>query len=136
MWKTRECCPSMRCASGSKSSPVLAGPGVRIHFPPTGRQRRTRSRFNVNAPDRRPIDRRSDRHPSLWRACGYLALHMLDLPLAEAVRLASASPTAFLGVDDWLWHLAPGYRADMVALNPSTVGVLPTWVAGMPAVTA
>ena len=63
-------------------------------------------------------------------------VHMLDLPLAEAVCLASASPTAFLGVDDWLWHLAPGYRADMVALNPSTVGVLPTWVAGMPAVTA
>jgi len=37
-------------------------------------------------------------------------VRMLDLPLAEAVCLASASPTAFLGVDDWLWHLAPGYR--------------------------
>jgi N-acetylglucosamine-6-phosphate deacetylase len=63
-------------------------------------------------------------------------VRMLDLPLAEAVGLASASPAAFLGVDGWLGRLAPGYRADMVALDPDTVDVLATWVAGMPAVTA
>jgi N-acetylglucosamine-6-phosphate deacetylase len=57
---------------------------------------------------------------------------MLDLPLIEAVRLASASPAAFLGVDDWLGRLAPGYRADLVALDPDTVDVLATWVAGSP----
>jgi N-acetylglucosamine-6-phosphate deacetylase len=57
-------------------------------------------------------------------------VNMLDLPLAEAVCLASASPAAFLGVDDWLGHLAPGYRADMVALDPETISVLATWVAG------
>ena len=55
---------------------------------------------------------------------------MLDLPLAAALRLASAAPAGFLGVDTWLGHLAPGYRADMVALDPETVQVLATWVAG------
>jgi N-acetylglucosamine-6-phosphate deacetylase len=59
-------------------------------------------------------------------------VRMLDLPLIEAVRLASASPAAFLGVDDWLGRLAPGYRADLVALDPDTVDVLATWVAGSP----
>ncbi|HYZ41189.1 MAG TPA: amidohydrolase family protein, partial [Stellaceae bacterium] len=55
---------------------------------------------------------------------------LLDMPLAAALRLASAAPAAFLGVDHWLGHLAPGYRADMVALDPETVSVYATWVAG------
>jgi len=63
-------------------------------------------------------------------------VQLLDLPLAEALRLASVSPAAFLGVDDWLGQLAPGYRADMVALYPDTVEVLATWVAGKPSATA
>jgi N-acetylglucosamine-6-phosphate deacetylase len=63
-------------------------------------------------------------------------VHMLDLPLAEAVRLASTSPAAFLGVDNWLGRLAPGYRADMAALDPDTVEILATWVAGKPSATA
>ena len=63
-------------------------------------------------------------------------VQLLDLPLADALRLASASPAAFLGVDSWLAHLAPGYRADMVALDPDTVRTLATWVAGTPSPTA
>lgn len=55
---------------------------------------------------------------------------LLGLPLARALSLASASPAAFLGVDGWLGRLAPGYRADMVALDPDTVRVFATWVAG------
>jgi N-acetylglucosamine-6-phosphate deacetylase len=55
---------------------------------------------------------------------------LLDLPLAEALRLASTAPAAFLGIADRLGHLAAGYRADMVALDPAGIRVLGTWVAG------
>lgn len=55
---------------------------------------------------------------------------LLDMPLPAALRLASAAPAAFLGVDSWLGHLAPGYRADMVALDPEAIRVFATWVAG------
>jgi N-acetylglucosamine-6-phosphate deacetylase len=54
----------------------------------------------------------------------------LELPLTEALRLASAAPAAFLGIGNRLGHLAPGYRADMVALDPDRIRVLATWVAG------
>jgi N-acetylglucosamine-6-phosphate deacetylase len=60
----------------------------------------------------------------------------LDLPLAEALPLATTAPAAFLGIDGWLGRLAPGYRADLVALVPDTVDVFATWVAGRPSVTA
>jgi N-acetylglucosamine-6-phosphate deacetylase len=59
-------------------------------------------------------------------------VRLLGMPLAEALRLASASPAAFLGIEDRLGHLAPGYRADMVALDPQAIRVLATWVAGTP----
>jgi N-acetylglucosamine-6-phosphate deacetylase len=62
-------------------------------------------------------------------------VRMLDLPLAEALPLATAAPAAFLGIDGWLGRLAPGYRADLVALDPDTVDVFATWVAGTPPVT-
>ena len=57
-------------------------------------------------------------------------VRLFDMPLAQALSLASASPAAFLGIDDRLGHLAPRYRADMVALDPDFVEVLATWVAG------
>jgi N-acetylglucosamine-6-phosphate deacetylase len=57
-------------------------------------------------------------------------VRLLGMPLTGALRLASAAPAGFLGIDDWLGHLAPGYRADMVALDPETVRVFATWVAG------
>jgi N-acetylglucosamine-6-phosphate deacetylase len=63
-------------------------------------------------------------------------VRLLGMPLAQALALASASPAAFLGVDDRLGRLAPGYRADMVALDPDTVDVFATWVAGKPFTTA
>ena len=63
-------------------------------------------------------------------------VNFLGLPLARALALASASPAKFLGVDTWLGHLAPGYRADMVALDPETVGIFETWIAGASSCTA
>jgi N-acetylglucosamine-6-phosphate deacetylase len=63
-------------------------------------------------------------------------VHLLGLPLEQALSLASASPAAFLEIDNWLGHLAAGYRADMVALDPDTVRVFETWVAGVPSATA
>jgi N-acetylglucosamine-6-phosphate deacetylase len=62
-------------------------------------------------------------------------VRMLDLPLAEALPLATTAPAKFLSIDGWLGHLAPGYRADLVALDPDTVDVFATWVAGTPSVT-
>jgi len=63
-------------------------------------------------------------------------VRMLDLPLAEALTLATTSPAAFLGIDGWLGRLAPGYRADLVALDPNTVEILATWIAGRATLTA
>jgi N-acetylglucosamine-6-phosphate deacetylase len=62
-------------------------------------------------------------------------VRLLDLPLAEALPLATTAPAAFLGIDGWLGRLAPGYRADLVALDPDTIEVFATWVAGTPSVT-
>jgi len=57
-------------------------------------------------------------------------VRLVDLSLPDALRLASAAPAAFLGLGDRLGHLRPGYRADIVALDPAEIGVLASWVAG------
>ena len=57
-------------------------------------------------------------------------VRLLDVSLPEALRLASAAPAAFLGLGNRLGHIAPGWRADIVALEPAAVRVLATWVAG------
>jgi N-acetylglucosamine-6-phosphate deacetylase len=57
-------------------------------------------------------------------------VRLLGVPLPDALRFASAHPAAFLGLDRTLGKLAPGYRADLVAFDPSDITVLATWVAG------
>jgi N-acetylglucosamine-6-phosphate deacetylase len=57
-------------------------------------------------------------------------VNLLQVSLPEALRFASRNPAEFIGVGHMLGRLAPGYRADMVAIDPETVGVLGTWVAG------
>jgi N-acetylglucosamine-6-phosphate deacetylase len=57
-------------------------------------------------------------------------VELLDMTLPDALRLAGAAPAAFLGLGDRLGHIAPGFRADLVALKPAAVQVLATWVAG------
>jgi N-acetylglucosamine-6-phosphate deacetylase len=55
-------------------------------------------------------------------------VRLLGLPLESALRLAAVNPATFLGLK--MGRLAPGYRADMVALDPERIEVLNTWIAG------
>jgi N-acetylglucosamine-6-phosphate deacetylase len=57
-------------------------------------------------------------------------VELLGVPLETALRYASANPARFLGLDHRLGRLAPDYRADLVAFDPSTIAVIETWVAG------
>ena len=56
-------------------------------------------------------------------------VRLLGLSLEQALRLASVNPAAFLALE--VGRLAPGYRADMVALDPEQVAVQRTWIAGV-----
>jgi N-acetylglucosamine-6-phosphate deacetylase len=55
---------------------------------------------------------------------------LLDVPLTDALRFASAHPAKMLGLGNTLGKLAPGFRADMVAFDATTIEVFQTWVAG------
>jgi N-acetylglucosamine-6-phosphate deacetylase len=57
-------------------------------------------------------------------------IRLLGVSLPDALRFASAHPAAFLGLEQMLGKLAPGYRADLVAFDPTDMRVLATWVAG------
>jgi N-acetylglucosamine-6-phosphate deacetylase len=64
------------------------------------------------------------------------SVRLLGVPLEAALRFASTNPARFLGIDHWLGRLAPGYRADLVAIEPERIGVLQTWLAGADGVSA
>ncbi|NUO77796.1 MAG: N-acetylglucosamine-6-phosphate deacetylase [Lysobacter sp.] len=53
----------------------------------------------------------------------------LGLPLDEACRMASTYPADFLGLGHELGRIAPGYRADLVALDED-LHVADSWIAG------
>jgi N-acetylglucosamine-6-phosphate deacetylase len=55
---------------------------------------------------------------------------LLDVPLTDALRFASAHPADMIGLGNALGKLAPGFRADMVAFDATTIEVFQTWVAG------
>lgn len=57
-------------------------------------------------------------------------VNLLQVSLPEALRFASWNPANFIGFGHMLGRLAPGYRADMVAIDPESLAVLGTWVAG------
>ncbi len=56
-------------------------------------------------------------------------VHLLGLPLAEAARMASTYPADFLGLAGTHGRIAPGYRADLVALDAG-LDVIATWIDG------
>src|SRR5262249_19015887 len=57
-------------------------------------------------------------------------VRLLGVSLPDALRFASTYPARFLGLEHKLGRLAPGYRADLAAFDPTDMKVLATWVAG------
>lgn len=57
-------------------------------------------------------------------------VHLLGVPLAEALRMASTYPAAALGIDHSHGHIAAGYRADLVALD-SAIEARSVWCGGI-----
>ena len=51
------------------------------------------------------------------------------VPPEQALRFASANPASFIGAR--VGRLAPGHRADMIALDPDTFAVQRAWIAGV-----
>jgi N-acetylglucosamine-6-phosphate deacetylase len=58
------------------------------------------------------------------------AVAMLHIPLVEALRMASAYPAAFLGLDSSHGRIAAGYAADLVLLDDD-IRVRSTWIGGV-----
>jgi N-acetylglucosamine-6-phosphate deacetylase len=54
---------------------------------------------------------------------------MLGTPLEHAARMASTNPARFLGLGGELGQIAPGYRANLVALDDA-LAVRATWIDG------
>jgi N-acetylglucosamine-6-phosphate deacetylase len=57
-------------------------------------------------------------------------VRLCEVPLSDALRCATKNPADFLGLGDKLGRLAPGLRADMIALDPTSMEVLDCWIAG------
>ena len=57
------------------------------------------------------------------------AIAMLELPPADAVRMASEHPARFLGLGARHGRLAPGCRADLLVAD-SSYNILETWIGG------
>ena len=62
-------------------------------------------------------------------SCVRNAMSMLGLSLAEAVRMASASPAEFLRLGNDTGRIAAGYRANLV-LTDEQLNVRETWIDG------
>jgi N-acetylglucosamine-6-phosphate deacetylase len=62
-------------------------------------------------------------------SCVRNAIHMLGVPLPQAVRMASQWPAEFLGLSAELGRIAPGYRANLVAADDE-LRVIETWIDG------
>jgi N-acetylglucosamine-6-phosphate deacetylase len=58
------------------------------------------------------------------------AVQLLGLSIAEAARMASEYPAAFLGLESELGRIAPGYRANLVLVDDE-IQVKRTWIEGI-----
>jgi N-acetylglucosamine-6-phosphate deacetylase len=57
------------------------------------------------------------------------AVALLEVPLIDALIMASRTPATFLGLESELGMIAPGYRADLVAFK-ANFEVVDTWLTG------
>jgi N-acetylglucosamine-6-phosphate deacetylase len=57
-------------------------------------------------------------------------VQMLGLPLAEASRMASSYPAAWIGLERTHGRIAAGYQADFVVMDDALT-VQETWIAGV-----
>ena len=62
-------------------------------------------------------------------SCVRNAIELLELPLHEAVHMASLYPAEFLGLAGQLGRIEPGYRANLV-LTDAGLNVRATWIDG------
>jgi N-acetylglucosamine-6-phosphate deacetylase len=58
------------------------------------------------------------------------AVAALDVPLEDALAMASRTPAEWLGLGDRMGRIAPGYRADFVALD-ADLTARATWIGGL-----
>jgi N-acetylglucosamine-6-phosphate deacetylase len=61
------------------------------------------------------------------------SVELLGLPLGEALRMATLYPAQFLGIERQRGSIAPGLRADLVALDDD-LQVIDTWIGGVASV--
>jgi len=57
-------------------------------------------------------------------------VRMLGVPIQQAARMASTYPAQFLGLDRELGHIAPGFRANLTAVDDG-IEVVATWIEGI-----
>ena len=120
----------LRLALRGWSKPILVSDAM----PPVGG---TRPSFKLYGQEIEAVDGRC------LRSDGTLSGALLDMagavrncvillrtPLEDALRFASRNPAEFLGLGHVLGRLAEGFRADMVAFDPTTFTIHGTWVAG------
>jgi N-acetylglucosamine-6-phosphate deacetylase len=120
----------LRLALRGRGRPILATDAM----PPVGG---TRAAFTLNGDKISVRDERCTRQDGrLAGSCLDMAsavrncVRLLGASLTDALRFASTHPAEFLGLDDKLGRVAPGLRADLVAIDGETFEVHHTWVAG------
>jgi N-acetylglucosamine-6-phosphate deacetylase len=120
----------LRLALRGRGRPML----VTDAMPPVGG---TRATFTLNGDNISVRDGRCTRQDGrLAGSCLDMAsavrncVCLLGVSLTDALRFASTHPAEFLGLDSKLGRIAPGLRADLVAIDCETVEVHHTWVAG------
>jgi N-acetylglucosamine-6-phosphate deacetylase len=122
--------PMLRLALRGRGRPIL----VTDAMPPVGG---THASFTLDGEQISVRDGRCERHDGRFAgSCLTMAdavrncVGLLGVPLSDALRFASTHAAEFLGLDGELGRVAPGLRADLVAIHCETFAVHHTWIAG------